>query len=89
MRPRPSGIGLAGLGQNVDFFAGQSGTRPQAALGSQYLLRAAQAHEGREKNPSDSQALSSAWKAACHWVPLEAAWACCGGAGGGVVTSMG
>jgi hypothetical protein len=46
--------------QKPDFFAGQSAMRPQASLGSQYLLRAAQAHEGLEKNPSDSHALSSA-----------------------------
>lgn len=43
-------------GPDQKLLAGQSGVRPQALFGSQYLLRAAQEQLGRSKKPSALQA---------------------------------
>src|SRR5690606_30070297 len=67
-------------------FAGQSGTRPQALLGAQYLLRAVQAQLGRSKKPFALHACKSWRRLACQ------AWlftAVGGGGGGGGAISTG
>src|SRR5690606_20121640 len=73
------------------FLAGQSATLPQALLGVQYLLRAAQAQLGRSKKLSASQACRSwrSWACQAPELPTGREVVCGAGASGASMGCMG